>query len=50
MIIHFSKEQFDLDSRNLFFATALSFEREATRVSRELRINLNSSVARIAYS
>jgi hypothetical protein len=50
MIIHFSNKQFDLDSRNLFFTTALSFEREATRVARELRINLNSSVARIVNS
>ncbi len=43
-------ERFDVDSLNLFFATALSFEREAMRVSRELRNNLNRSVFRMANS
>jgi hypothetical protein len=43
-------QRFDVDSPNLFFATALSFEREAMRVSRELRINLNRSVFRMANS
>jgi hypothetical protein len=48
MIIYFGNERFDLDSPNLFLTTALSFEREATRVSRELRTNLSNFASRIA--
>ncbi|VVQ10546.1 hypothetical protein PS928_03638 [Pseudomonas fluorescens] len=50
MIIHSRTERFDVGSPNLFLATALSFEREATRVSKELRTHLNQSVNRIANS
>lgn len=50
-MINYSRiERFDLDSSNLFLAKASSFEREATRVSRELRASLNKSVIRMAVS
>jgi hypothetical protein len=42
-------QRFDVDS-NPFLATALSFEREAKRVSRELRTNLSRPVIRMANS
>lgn len=50
MTSYFRTERFEVVSPNLFLATALSFEREATRVSRELRTNLNRSVIRMANS
>jgi hypothetical protein len=50
MINYSRTERFHLDSRNLFLATASSFEREATRISRELRASLNESVIRMAVS
>jgi hypothetical protein len=48
MLTFSSTERFDVDSPNPFLATALSFEREATRVSRELHTNLNRSAFHMA--
>ena len=50
MINYFKSDRFDVGSPNLFLATALSFERQASRVSRELRTNLNKSAIRMALS
>ena len=50
MINYSISDRFDVGSPNLFLATALSFERQASRVSRELRTKLNQSVNRIANS
>jgi hypothetical protein len=50
MINYSRTERFNWDSRNLFLATASHFEREATRVSRELRASLNKSVIRMAIN
>lgn len=43
-------KRFDVGSPNVFLATALSFKREATRISRKLRVKLNQSGNRIANS
>jgi UTP-glucose-1-phosphate uridylyltransferase len=50
MINYSRSDRFDVGSPNLFLATALSFEREASRVSKELRTNLNKSAIRMAIS